>query len=269
MLDEINTKALSQVRAFVLIRHCFAFGRNPQSFRLLKEIFMKAFVLNQAIIHSKFRFNLNDYIIVEFLFLRPVNLKQTLLVPIALFLGVYVSTAQQDIQYSHFKYRMHAINPAVAGSQDAIPATIFSRNQWMGLNGAPVAQSFDIHTPLYGIEGGAGLIVNNDKSGAIRTSSLTLSFSKLIPVQKSKLFIGLQAGAIQKLIDGDDLRAPEGNYGDIFTHNDAILPNTQVSAIGPDVGFGLYLYNDDYYASASVTHLLETTITLDGYSKMK
>ena len=180
---------------------------------------------------------------------------------------LYAVHAQQDIQYTHYKYRLHALNPALAGTQDAIPTTIFSRNQWLGLDGAPIAQSIDIHTPLYGLGGGAGVIINNDKQGALRSTTLNFSLAKHLPLKNALLSLGISAGIVQKSLDGNDLRAPQGDYGEIFTHNDNILPLTKVNAIGPNVGFGVYLLHDKFFTSISITNLLESEILLDGVSE--
>ena len=41
-----------------------------------------------------------------------------------------------------------AINPAYAGSQDALSVALHSRAQWTGFDGAPRTASLSAHTPL-------------------------------------------------------------------------------------------------------------------------
>ena len=56
--------------------------------------------------------------------------------------------AQQDPQYSQYMFNQMAINPAYAGSKEAISASAFIRSQWTGIDGAPKTETFSIHGPL-------------------------------------------------------------------------------------------------------------------------
>jgi len=56
--------------------------------------------------------------------------------------------AQQDPQYSQYQFNQMIINPAYAGTKDALSALIDIRKQWSGFDGSPSTQSFSIHGPL-------------------------------------------------------------------------------------------------------------------------
>ncbi len=53
------------------------------------------------------------------------------------------SQAQQVSLNSQYMFNYFAINPAVAGTKNYSPITFSFRRQWMGINDAPVTQSYD------------------------------------------------------------------------------------------------------------------------------
>ena len=55
-----------------------------------------------------------------------------------------------------------AINPAYAGSQDALNVGIHSRVQWTGFDGAPRTTTLSVHTPLKNKKVNLGLVVMGD-----------------------------------------------------------------------------------------------------------
>ena len=62
--------------------------------------------------------------------------------------SVEKTMAQQDPKYSQYMFNQMAINPAYAGSKEALSATAFIRSQWTGIEGAPKTETFSIHGPL-------------------------------------------------------------------------------------------------------------------------
>ena len=47
------------------------------------------------------------------------------------------ASAQQDAMYTHYMFNTLGVNPAYAGSRDALTVTALHRSQWVGFNGAP------------------------------------------------------------------------------------------------------------------------------------
>ena len=84
-------------------------------------------------------------------------MKKILLLSIA-FLFALSSFAQQDQQYTQFMYNKLSYNPAYAGSMGLICATAITRNQWLGLEGAPNTQLISLDASFY--ERRIGLGVN-------------------------------------------------------------------------------------------------------------
>ena len=56
--------------------------------------------------------------------------------------------AQQEAQYSMYFFNPLMINPAYAGSQEALNVTAIHRDQWTNFNGAPKTTGLSIHSPL-------------------------------------------------------------------------------------------------------------------------
>ena len=60
----------------------------------------------------------------------------------------FASFSQQDPQYSQYMFNQLVINPAYAGSRDAISSVIDLRQQWLSMPGAPTTANISAHSPL-------------------------------------------------------------------------------------------------------------------------
>ncbi len=151
--------------------------------------------------------------------------------------------AQQETQFTQYMFNGIALNPAYAGSQEALQITCLFRNQWVGLEGAPTTQTFAAHTPLNKERVGVGLLVSNDAIGVHRDFSIQGSYAYRIPMQNgASLSMGLQAGVRQRRgdllsVDGIDTIDPSfnGNYNEMV----------------PEFGAGVYFQNRVFYAGLS------------------
>ena len=63
-------------------------------------------------------------------------------------LGINQSHAQQQAAYTHYMYNTLVINPAYAGSRDALTFTALGRFQWVGFKGAPTTQTIRSAQPI-------------------------------------------------------------------------------------------------------------------------
>ncbi|WP_410879238.1 type IX secretion system membrane protein PorP/SprF, partial [Myroides sp. DW712] len=54
--------------------------------------------------------------------------------------------AQQNPQYTQYMYNMSVVNPAYAGSKDAVSMGALYRKQWAGFDGAPETGTFFINS---------------------------------------------------------------------------------------------------------------------------
>lgn len=157
--------------------------------------------------------------------------------------------AQQDPQYTQYMYNMAMVNPAYAGSNDAINVGFLARTQWVGVKGAPKSFSVFVHSPV-GKELGAGISLIHDKIGPVTETHAYADFSFTIKMsQKSKLAFGLKAGATFQQIGLLNLTQAETNDPN-FSQN--------VNKTHPNFGFGLFYYRENFYIGASVPNILES-----------
>jgi len=162
----------------------------------------------------------------------------------------YNVQAQQDAMFTHYMYNTLAVNPAYAGSRDALTITGLHRSQWVGFDGAPITQTLTAHTPIFSENIGLGLSVINDKIGSNNTTSLYADFSYRIKVSKKAFFsFGLKGG----------MNMVNDNLTSLNLHeqNDIAFLNNVQSKLLPNFGFGVYYYSDKFYAGISIPKLLE------------
>ncbi len=163
------------------------------------------------------------------------------------------SFAQQDPQFSQNMFNKLYTNPAYAGSNDGICGTLIYRDQWSGFEGSPTTGLFSIDAPVNFLHGGLGLtIMATDELGFENTFGVKLAYAFRFNVGSGNLAIGVDAGLLQKSIDGDF------KFND---PNDPIIPTSSVSgSVLPDLGAGIYYNSDKLYVGASMSHLLESEV---------
>lgn len=162
--------------------------------------------------------------------------------------------AQQDAQYTQYMYNTVSVNPAYAGSRGHMSIGGLYRAQWVGLEGAPETQTFNIHTPL-GYRGvGAGLSIVNDIIGPTSETYFDVDLSYTVPTGiEGKLSFGLKASA--HLLD---IRFSELNQ-DAGQGPDPTLQQNIDNRFSPNIGAGVYYHTEKFYAGLSIPRFLETT----------
>lgn len=169
------------------------------------------------------------------------------------FVGALQSFAQQDPQYSQYMFNQMAINPAYAGSKEALSSTAFIRSQWTGIEGAPKTETFSIHGPLKKKKVGIGFSVIADQIGPKKSVGALGSYAYRIPIKNGKLSFGLRLGVFNYTYNWDDITYKD--QGDVYnTHS-------QTSKIVPTADAGLYYYTNTLYLGVSATHLYSGRLT--------
>ena len=150
--------------------------------------------------------------------------------------------------YSQYLHNGLIINPAYAGTRGALSSFLSYRMQWMGTSGAPVIQSVSLHTPLKNDRVALGLMAQFMQYGYTRSTGIYADYAYHIRVGNGKVSFGLKAGADISNTDYTGILLT--NPGDpVFTSKDDpyILPN---------VGAGVYYFNDKLFAGFSVPTFL-------------
>jgi type IX secretion system PorP/SprF family membrane protein len=159
--------------------------------------------------------------------------------------------AQQDAQYTQYMYNTIVVNPAYAGSRQAMSIFALHRTQWVGIDGAPVTNSFSINTPINESKVGLGLSFVNDKIGPSDENNIAADFSYTIPAsEKYKISFGLKASANLLNVDFSKLQYQPG---------DPIIQEDNIdNKFSPNIGVGFYLHSDNSYFGLSAPNLIET-----------
>lgn len=190
-------------------------------------------------------------------------MKKTL-TTIALSITGLVAFAQQDAQFSMNMFNKLSINPAYAGTSQALCGTLMYRDQWDKFPGAPKTGLFSLD---YGriLHGGVGLTVDQDQLGFDKTLKAKLAYSYHLSLGGlGTLGVGLDAGMIQKSISGNFI-APDGTTS-ATGGSDQSIPWAGTSAITYDLGLGVYFTNDRLYVGISSLHLPGQTLSNSGGS---
>lgn len=171
---------------------------------------------------------------------------------ITLILGLIgmMGYSQQDSQYTQYMYNTININPAYAGSREVLSIFGLHRSQWIGLDGAPTTNAFSINSPIGDSSFGIGLSFVNDRIGPANESAISADLSYAIQMSDNyKLAFGLKGTANLFNLDVNKLR--------IQDQNDPQFQNLS-NDFSPNVGAGIYLYSDKFYAGLSVPNFFET-----------
>ena len=162
-------------------------------------------------------------------------------------------------------FNRYLFNPAYAGHDDALELSAIHRSQYVALANRFIAtQGVNINLPVYAISSGIGITAINDLIGFQRSTYVALNYDYRKTFKWGKMGIGIGAGIIQTSIDGDKLRAPDGNYNGGVNHNDNLLPNNLQQGVAPDLSFGIYFNNDQYFAGASINHIALSSAAIKG-----
>jgi type IX secretion system PorP/SprF family membrane protein len=168
----------------------------------------------------------------------------------ALMLTGVVSYAQQDAQYTHYMYNTINVNPAYAGSRGALSAFLLHRTQWVGLDGAPVTNSFSINSPIENSNLGVGLSFVNDRIGPTSENVISADISYTIRTSETyKLSFGVKGSANLFDLDRSKLNPQDNNDPSLFGLSNNFSPN---------VGAGAYFHSDKLYLGVSVPNFFET-----------
>lgn len=179
-------------------------------------------------------------------------MKKKYLLVLGIFLMGGELLAQQNPHYSQYMYNQSVVNPAYAGSTEALSLGVLHRQQWVGLEGAPVTTTFFGHKRV-GKNVGLGLSAISDKIGPVKENNIYGDFSYTLELGRNhNLALGLKAGVTMHDIG---LYSEIGN-GFIPDSNDPAFAEDSKSTLF-NVGLGAYYYTENYYVGLGVPNLLK------------
>lgn len=164
---------------------------------------------------------------------------------VILFIGL-TSIAQQAPHYTQYMYNTVIINPAYAGARADLSIGGLSRTQWIGIDGAPKTQTFSINARTFdGV--GMGFSVVHDEIGLLKSTDISMDLSyTLIMGYRQRLALGL--------------KGTYASYNNDLSSGITVDDEVYASINGnyPNVGFGMYYYDDTFFGGIAIPQLLKT-----------
>ncbi|WBU89916.1 PorP/SprF family type IX secretion system membrane protein [Cellulophaga omnivescoria] len=180
-------------------------------------------------------------------------IKRSIFATIILVLLVLDSvSAQQDAQYTQYMFNTLAVNPAYAGSRGQLSVAALYRSQWVGLEGSPKTQTFNLHSPIRNSNLGYGISIVNDQigDGVVQETYFdgTVSYTLKL-AQDRKLSFGLKVGGNLLNLDFEKLRKID----------DEVVETDNIdNRFSPNFGLGFYYHTNKFYLGLSAPNLVET-----------
>lgn len=163
--------------------------------------------------------------------------------------------AQYDGMFTNYMWNEMFINPGYAGSREAISAVGLLRDQWVGIDGAPMTQTLTVHGPFLDNQAGLGASVMHESIGITKQTYFMGTFAYRFRLGPGKLSMGLSIGMLSK----------RDMYTKVITDQPSDInftTNTPLMTM-PNGSFGLYYYTDKMYVGLSVPRLINNKIAPD------
>jgi type IX secretion system PorP/SprF family membrane protein len=216
-------------------------------------------------------------------FLNKKNLYKSCTLMLLGCLGITVANAQAKPSYTQYVLNNYILNPALSGIENYSDVKISNRNQWIGINGAPVSTYFSIHAPInksdmrtsatsFEVPGenprgeqywqqytapkahhGVGMMAMNDKAGYINRWSIAASYAYHQPLGiRTTLSAGFNAGISSINVDRTKM-----DFASLDPNDPAIgFANGDLRKVKPEIGAGLWLYSKDYFVGLAVQNVI-------------
>lgn len=185
--------------------------------------------------------------------------------------------AQQLPVYSQYTFNAFLLNPAVAGAEGYTAINVTSREQWVGIEGAPSTHCISIQTrimkrdyietnasirkrylrPLRSGKVGLGAYIYRDHIGLTDQTGVQLTYAYHIAGAKSQFSMGMTLSVSQYKLDVGELKLPDVN--------DKLINNEAMSMIIPDVNVGVYYTNQGMFVGFSAFNLMQASIMFGSY----
>jgi type IX secretion system PorP/SprF family membrane protein len=175
--------------------------------------------------------------------------------------------SQRSPSFSQYSFDSYIINPAAAGSEGYTIFSLVAREQWLGINGAPVTRAFNFqartfkktYKPLHAKvrkinlrllqKGKVGIGINlmDDKTGIFERTSLKVAYAYHINKSRSQFSFGLGLSLSQLKIDFNNVK--------LEIEDAEIISEMPKHMYLPDFNIGFNYKKDKLYAGFSIDNL--------------
>lgn len=167
---------------------------------------------------------------------------------ISFILSGVLAEAQLEPLSNQYMLNTLAINPAYAGSRDAMSITMLHRNQWTGFEGSPKTFTVAVHSPMRNEKVGLGLLAVNNRIGITNSSGFSGNFAYRIYMGNGILSLGLSGGFTFTSNRWSDLVA--------IDMDDGLIPMNTRKYLLPNFSVGTYYYSDQLFIGLSIPMFL-------------
>ncbi len=211
-------------------------------------------------------------------------MKKLLIIPALVVMGL-AAVAQQRPHYTQYILNNYILNPALSGIENYVDVKISTRDQWVGLNGAPKTSYISIQGPIgkgdyrtsstsFNVPGenprgkyywenytaaeshhGVGLTMINDRTGSFNRFTVNATYAYHLGLNATtNLAAGFAAGITNVSIDRS--KTDFTGQGDAFDPAFAGSVSKEINKIRPDLGIGFWLYSKSYFVGLSAQQIL-------------
>ena len=195
----------------------------------------------------------------------------------------FLAMSQAKPSYTQYILNNYILNPALTGIENYVDIKASHRNQWTGIDGAPVTTYLTIHGPIgkedlrtsatsFAVPGenprgeqywkdytapaphhGIGLTIMNDKAGYINRWSFAATYAYHKPLGvRTTLAAGISLGMTSVNLDRSKIV-----WGNLDPNDPAIgYSSGELKKIKPEIGAGLWLYSARYFIGLSVLNII-------------
>ena len=173
----------------------------------------------------------------------------------------YVVQAQTDIQLSQYWAAPSYYNAGATGQGDKMFILAGTRQQWLGIEGAPSSFWGRADMPLRFLGGhhGIGIAFSSTQEGLFSNMVFGAQYAYKLKIKKSYLCFGVQLGLVDQKFDGSKVEIPSSDHH-TPPGQDEDIPTTEVSGMAFDAAFGIYYVHPYFHVGLSATHLTEPTV---------
>ena len=173
----------------------------------------------------------------------------------------FVVQAQTDIQLSQYWAAPSYYNAGATGQGDKMNILAGTRQQWLGIEGAPSSFWGRADMPLRFLGGhhGIGVAFSTTQEGLFSNMVIGAQYAYKLKIKKSYLCFGVQLGLVDQKFDGSKVEIPSSDHH-TPPGEDEDIPTTEVSGMAFDAAFGIYYVHPNFHVGLSATHLTEPTV---------
>ena len=157
--------------------------------------------------------------------------------------------SQQDPIFSQYMFNPFVVNPAYAGSRDAVSTVLLYRAQWVGLNGAPTTGSLSMHAPVKATQMAWGVNIMSDQIGPTSTTFVQGTYAYRLRLLGGRLSMAVRGGYFSSVYDKSTL--------DFDDESDNKNEGGAVRAGVPNFDFGLYYHTPVFFLGFASSHLYQ------------